>query len=109
MMDSFLTPLFLDVLGINTLFAVSWFIPATCGQFSFGHCGLIGLGSYLSGAMTTLMGLPFYMAVIAGMGISCLSGMLFSTIGLRSNDNTAAIMTLALAQIAVVVFKVLPA
>lgn len=108
MIDSFLTPLFLDVLGINILLGVSWFIPASCGQFSFGHCGLIGLGAYLSGAMTTIFGLPFYIAVIAGMGISCLSGILFSTIGLRSNDNTAAIMTLALAQIAVVVFKALP-
>ncbi len=109
MIESFFTPLFLDVLGINILLGVSWFIPASCGQFSFGHCGLIGLGAYLSGAMTTLMGLPFYVAVIAGMAISCLSGIVFSTIGLRSNDNTAAIMTLALAQIAVVAFKAVPA
>lgn len=109
MIESFLTPLFLDLLGINILFAVSWYIPAACGQYSFGHCGLIGVGAYLSGVMTTLLGLPFPLAMIAGMGISSLAGILFSAIGLKSKDAYAAIMTLALAQIAVVAFKAIPA
>jgi len=109
MIDSFLTPLFLDLLGINILLGVSWYIPVSCGQFSFGHCGLIGVAAYLSGAMTTLLGVPFPLAILAGMGISSLAGMLFSAIGLKSKDAYAAIMTLALAQIAVVAFKAIPA
>jgi branched-chain amino acid transport system permease protein len=108
MIESFTTPLFLDLLGVNILLGVSWYIPASCGQFSFGHCGLIGVAAYLSGAMTTILGLPFPFAVMAGMGISCFAGMLFSAIGLKSKDIYAAIMTLALAQIAVVVFKAVP-
>jgi len=109
MIEGLLTPLFLDLLGIYILMGVSWYIPASCGQFSFGHCGLMGVAAYLSGAMTAILGLSFPIAAIAGMGISCLTGMLFSAVGLRSKDIYAAIMTLALAQIAVVVFKALPA
>ncbi len=109
MIESFLTPLFLDLLGIYILMGVSWYIPASCGQFSFGHCGLIGIAAYLSGALTTILGLPFFVALIAGVGISSLAGMLFSAIGLKSKDVYAAIMTLALAQIAIVVFKAVPA
>ena len=104
-MDAFLSPLFLDLLGIYVLMGVSWYIPASCGQFSFGHCGLIGIAAYISGAMTTLMGLGFHVALIAGMASSCLAGALFSAIGLKSKDMYAAIMTLALAQIASVAFK----
>jgi len=109
MIESFITPLFLDLLGIYILMGVSWYIPASCGQFSFGHCGLIGIAAYLSGALTTILGLPFFVALIAGMGISSLAGILFSAIGLKSKDVYAAIMTLALAQIAIVVFKAVPA
>lgn len=109
MIDIYLTPLFLDLLGINILLGVSWYIPVSCGQFSFGHCGLIGVAAYLSGAMTTLLGLPFWVAILAGMAVSSLTGMIFSAIGLKSKDAYAAIMTLALAQIAVVAFKAIPA
>ena len=72
MIDNFTTPLFLDLLGIYVLMGVSWYIPASCGQFSFGHAGLMGIAAYLSGAMTTLLGFPFYIALIAGMVMSCL-------------------------------------
>ncbi len=109
MIDNFTTPLFLDLLGIYVLMGVSWYIPASCGQFSFGHAGLMGIAAYLSGAMTTILGLPFSIALIAGMGISCLAGIVFSAVGLKSKDVYAAIMTLALAQIAVVVFKAMRA
>jgi branched-chain amino acid transport system permease protein len=109
MIESFFTPLFLDLLGIYILMGVSWYIPASCGQFSFGHCGLIGIAAYLSGALTTILELPFLVALIAGVGVSSLAGILFSAIGLKSKDVYAAIMTLALAQIAVVVFKAVPA
>lgn len=105
MIDNFTTPLFLDLLGIYVLMGVSWYIPASCGQFSFGHAGLMGIAAYLSGAMTTILGFPFYIALIAGTGISCLAGIVFSAVGLKSKDIYAAIMTLALAQIAIVVFK----
>jgi len=107
-MEQFFTPLFLDLLGIYILMGVSWYIPASCGQFSFGHAGLIGLAAYLSGALTTIVGLPFALAVVAGMAISCLAGGFFSAVGLRSTDIYAAIMCLALAQIALVVFKSVP-
>jgi branched-chain amino acid transport system permease protein len=109
MIENFTTPLFLDLLGINILLGVSWYIPASCGQFSFGHCGLIGIAAYLSGALTTLLGFPFPLAIAAGIGTSGLAGALFSAIGLKSKDIYAAIMTLALAQIAVVAFKAIPA
>ena len=104
-MDAFLSPLFLDLLGIYILMGVSWYVPASCGQFSFGHCGLIGIAAYLSGALTTLLGFSFPVALLAGMAASCFAGALFSAIGLKSKDMCAAIMTLALAQIATVVFK----
>jgi branched-chain amino acid transport system permease protein len=107
-MEQIFTPLFLDLLGIYILMGVSWYIPASCGQFSFGHCGLIGIAAYLSGAITMLLGLPLWVAIAAGMLASCGAGMLFSAVGLKSKDIYAAIMTLALAQIAIVVFKALP-
>jgi len=107
-MSAFISPLFLDLLGIYILMGVSWYIPASCGQFSFGHCGLIGLAAYFSGALTTIYGLPLVIGLIAGMAISCLAGIVFSAIGLKSKDMYAAIMTLALAQIALVVFKIVP-
>lgn len=107
-MEQVFTPLFLDLLGIYVLMGVSWYIPASCGQFSFGHCGLIGIAAYLSGALTMLFGMPLWVAIVAGMLASCATGMLFSMVGLKSKDMYAAIMTLALAQIAMVVFKALP-
>jgi branched-chain amino acid transport system permease protein len=109
MIENLTTPLFLDLLGINILLGVSWYIPASCGQFSFGHCGLIGIAAYLSGALTTLLGLPFSIAILAGIVVSGVTGALFSAIGLKSKDIYAAIMTLALAQIAVVAFKAISA
>jgi len=107
-MEQIFTPLFLDLLGIYILMGVSWYIPASCGQFSFGHCGLIGIAAYFSGAITMLFGLPLWIAVIAGMLVSCVVGMVFSMVGLKSKDIYAAIMTLALAQIAIVAFKAVP-
>jgi len=107
-MSAFISPLFLDLLGIYILMGVSWYIPASCGQFSFGHCGLIGIAAYVSGALTTVFGLPLVVGIISGMAISCIAGIVFSAIGLKSKDMYAAIMTLALAQIALVVFKIVP-
>ncbi len=107
-MSAFISPLFLDLLGIYILMGVSWYIPASCGQFSFGHCGLIGIAAYVSGALTTVFGFSLVIGLISGMAISCLAGILFSAIGLKSKDMYAAIMTLALAQIALVVFKIVP-
>ena len=107
-MSAFISPLFLDLLGIYILMGVSWYIPASCGQFSFGHCGLIGIAAYISGALTTIYGLPLVIGVIAGMATASLAGIIFSAIGLKSKDMYAAIMTLALAQIALVVFKIVP-
>ena len=65
------------------------------GQVSLGHAGLFGVGSYTAGALFFKLGVPFYFAVPAAIGVTALFGALLSLPALRVIGPYLAMVTLA--------------
>ena len=65
------------------------------GQVSLGHAGLFGVGSYTAGALFFKLGVPFYFAVPAAIGVTAAFGALLSLPALRVIGPYLAMVTLA--------------
>ena len=65
------------------------------GQVSLGHAGLFGVGSYAAGALFFKLGVPFYMAVPAAIGITAVFGAVLALPALRVTGPYLAMVTLA--------------
>jgi len=65
------------------------------GQVSLGHAGLFGVGSYTAGALFFKLGVPFYFAVPAAIGVTALFGAVLSLPALRVIGPYLAMVTLA--------------
>ena len=55
--------------GINVILALSLYLPVSAGLLSLGQGGFMAIGAYVSGYMTSVLGWPFAVALIAG-GVS---------------------------------------
>lgn len=86
--------------------ATAWnIIGGMCGQFSLGHSVFVGLGGTGAAALSTRLGLDFWLSLIlacgAAMAIAALLSLL--TFRLRLGMLSFAIVTLALAEVAVLI------
>ena len=65
------------------------------GQVSLGHAGLFGVGSYTAGALFFKLGMPFFVAVPAAIGVTAVFGALLALPALRVTGPYLAMVTLA--------------
>ena len=70
------------------------FLVGFTGQVSLGHAGFFALGSYALGALTTLAGVPFLLALPAAGLLTALVGFLLGIPALRLSGPYLAIATL---------------
>lgn len=75
------------------------------GLASLGTAGFIGLGTYIIAHMSGNLGLPTEFAVLAGIVIAILLGLVVGFISLRIEGMYLAIITLGISEILVEIFK----
>jgi branched-chain amino acid transport system permease protein len=89
--------------GLNALIATSLYFSNSAGALSVAHAAIAGLAAYLAAVITTNFGLPFGIAVVAGMILGFLTGTALAAATLRMNPLVAGLTTLAFGEAMVVV------
>lgn len=79
-------------LGLNLLLGYS-------GLISLGTAGFMGLGAYVSGYLTSKVELPFLLALLAGLFLAALIGVLVGFVSLRVAGIYLAVATLCVSEI----------
>ncbi len=74
-------------IGLNLLFGYA-------GQFSLGHAGFFAIGAYTSAILTSKMGVPFVVALLAAGFITAVVGFLLGLPALRLSGLYLAVVTL---------------
>ena len=91
---------------INVILAVSLnLINGFTGQLSLGHAGFMAVGAYASVIMTTYMGMPFFVGIIAACLAAALAGFIIGVPTLRLRGDYLAIATLGFGEIIRVVLQ----
>ena len=71
----------LTVCAINVLLAIGLdFILGYAGQLNLGHSAFYGLGAYVSTLLIVKLGIPFWVAFIAGVAFAGIAGILLANI-----------------------------
>lgn len=82
------------LMGISVILALSLnLITGYCGQISLGHAAFYGAGAY-GAAMLTKAGIPLALALLAGMGIAGMLGLIVGLASLRVRHDFLAITTM---------------
>jgi branched-chain amino acid transport system permease protein len=90
----------LTVCAINVLLAISLdFILGYAGQLNLGHSAFYGLGAYVSTLLIVKLGIPFWVAFIAGVGFAGIAGIFLSLFAVRLRGHYLAIASLGFAVI----------
>jgi len=94
----------LYLMGINIILAASLnLINGFTGEFSLGHAGFMAVGAFTGGIVTANLGLPFPLAVAAGMLAAAIAGVIVGLPTLRLRGDYLAIATLGFGEIVRVV------
>lgn len=98
-MPFFAYPVFLMKLLCFGLFACAFnLLIGFTGLLSFGHAAFFGAAGYITGYMLRDMGLPFELAILAGVGGGALIGLVMGSLAIRRSGIYFSMITLALAQ-----------
>ncbi len=90
----------LTVCAINVLLAIGLdFILGYAGQLNLGHSAFYGLGAYVSTLLIVKLGIPFWMAFIAGVAFAGIAGIVLSLFAVRLRGHYLAIASLGFAVI----------
>jgi branched-chain amino acid transport system permease protein len=110
-------------LGVNVILAVSLnVVNGFTGQFSIGHAGFMAVGAYTSAKITVALasvaisglpvalsdGLGFLFALVCGMAMAALAGLVVGLPSLRLRGDYLAIVTLGFGEIIRVVIENTP-
>jgi len=91
---------------VNIILAVSLsLINGFTGQLSLGHAGFMAVGAYASVIITTYMGMPFIVGIIAACLAAGLAGFIIGVPTLRLRGDYLAIATLGFGEIIRVVLQ----
>lgn len=92
-------PVFLMKLMCFALFACSLnLLLGYVGLLSFGHAAFLGTAAYVAGSMLRDQGMPPEVALLAGLGVGAVLGLVFGLFAIRRKGIYFAMVTLALAQ-----------
>jgi branched-chain amino acid transport system permease protein len=84
----------LAVIGLNVMLAVSLnMISGFCGQFSLGHAAFYGAGAYAA-AVLAAHGPPVPLALLAGIAVAALLGVVVGFASLRLRHDFLAVTTI---------------
>jgi branched-chain amino acid transport system permease protein len=90
----------LTVCAINVLLAIGLdFILGYTGQLNLGHSAFYGLGAYVSTLLIVKLGIPFWIAFIAGVAFAGIAGIFLSLFAVRLRGHYLAIASLGFAVI----------
>ncbi|MGA7184117.1 MAG: branched-chain amino acid ABC transporter permease [Pseudolabrys sp.] len=90
----------LTVCAINVLLAIGLdFILGYAGQLNLGHSAFYGLGAYVSTLLIVKLGVPFWIAFIAGVAFAAIAGIFLSLFAVRLRGHYLAIASLGFAVI----------
>jgi len=90
----------LTVCAINVLLAIGLdFILGYAGQLNLGHSAFYGLGAYVSTLLIVKLGIPFWVAFIAGVAFAGIAGTFLSLFAVRLRGHYLAIASLGFAVI----------
>ncbi len=89
--------------GIHIIAAYSFYLPFKTGQISLGQAGFMAVGAYAAGIMTTKLGMPFPVALIAAGLIAGLVGVFVGFPALRIKGIYLLLLTLGFAEIVQVI------
>ena len=90
----------LTVCAINVLLAIGLdFILGYAGQLNLGHSAFYGLGAYVSTLLIVKLGIPFWVAFIAGVAFAGIAGIFLSLFAVRLRGHYLAIASLGFAVI----------
>src|SRR5512143_868785 len=90
----------LTVCAINVLLAIGLdFILGYTGQLNLGHSAFYGLGAYVSTLLIVKLGIPFWLAFVAGVGFAGIAGIFLSLFAVRLRGHYLAIASLGFAVI----------
>ncbi len=118
-LPSYYSFVFINI-AVNVILAVSLnVVNGFTGQFSIGHAAFMAVGAYTAALVTTGMeafqiaGLPlgasdavvFFLAIVAGMAMASLAGLMVGTPSLRLRGDYLAIVTLGFGEIIRVVIE----
>ena len=95
----------LTLTGINVIIVTGLaLLFGYAGQISLGHAGFYGLGAYTSAALTTILGLPWILGLVAGIIVAAAAGLLLAIPSLRLKGHYLAMATLGFGEIMFVLF-----
>lgn len=89
----------LSLMGIESFIALSTYLLLITGQVSFGQQAYFGIGAYLGGVLTAMVGLDLVSALIAGMVVSGSVAAMIGALTFRLGGLYFAIATLAFAEL----------
>jgi branched-chain amino acid transport system permease protein len=90
----------LIVCALNVALAVGLdFVVGYAGQLNLGQSAFYGLGAYASTLLITKLGIPFWVALIGAIALSCLAGTVLALFAVRLRGHYLAIASLGFAVI----------
>lgn len=86
-------------LGINALLALSIWLTLACGMLALANAAFMGLGAYTASILTLNYGVPFPVAIAAGMAMPAVVAFLIGKPTLRLSGVYLAMATLAFGEV----------
>jgi branched-chain amino acid transport system permease protein len=86
-------------LGTNALLALSIYLTLSCGMLVIANAAFMGIGAYTSALLTMNYGLPFPVAVAAGMAAPAIMAFVIGKPTLRLSGVYLAMATLAFGEV----------
>lgn len=86
-------------LGTNALLALSIYLTLSCGMLAMANAAFMGIGAYTSAVLTMTYGLPFPLALLAGMAAPALMAFVIGKPTLRLSGVYLAMATLAFGEV----------
>jgi branched-chain amino acid transport system permease protein len=91
-------------LGINTVMALSLYLPMSAGQLSLGHGAFMAIGAYVTAIATAWLGWPLAGGLVAGGGAAALAGAAVGVPALRIKGVYLIILTMGFGEIVRIFF-----
>jgi branched-chain amino acid transport system permease protein len=86
-------------LGTNALLALSIWLTLSCGMLAMANAAFMGIGAYTSAILTMNYGVPFPVAIAAGMAAPAFTAFVIGKPTLRLSGVYLAMATLAFGEV----------
>jgi len=91
-------------MAVNSILALSFYLPLSAGQLSLGCAGFMSIGAYTAAILSLHYGMPVFTTIPAGAAAAALAGVLLGFPALRLTGVYLAIATLGFGEVVRVLF-----